>query len=100
MAPIILNDVLKDSELKESIRYILNEYEFIAAAIKRKDLDYCLMKDTIRLQLCTTYRKCEPLIAHARGENKTNTHGPTCPRVYIHLIDLYKDWSKEDEISI
>ncbi len=95
---IELDKTLEDKELKESIRYILNEYEFISAAIKRKDLDYCLMKDTIRLQLCTAYRKCLPLVKHFRKEagDKTIQVGAERPRLYIHLMDLYEDWSKED----
>ena len=91
---IELKEIQSNSEMKEGAIYLLNEYEFMAAAIKSKDLDYSLMKNTKRKQVCTLYRRCEPFIKNVRGDtvNKVSTS-----KIYEHLKGLYEDWSEEDK---
>ncbi len=91
---IELKDIKEDPEMNEGAIYLLNEYEFMAAAIKSKDLDYSLMKETKRYQVCTLYRRCEPFIKDVRGDSVKKI---SSSKIYEHLKDLYEDWSEEDK---
>jgi hypothetical protein len=56
-----------DSETRstaDSLRYMLNYYEFIAAGVKHGDLDIELLDDTIRDNLLYIHGLCAPLIKH------------------------------------
>jgi hypothetical protein len=91
---IPLNEIKEDIEMTEGATYLLNEYEFMAAAIKSKDLDYSLMKNTKRGQICTLYRRCELYIKDVRGDSVSHV---SSSKIYEHLKDLYEDWSEEDK---
>ena len=51
-----------DREAVQSLRYIMNYYEFIASGVSRGDMDYELVKENLRGNISFFYDKCLPHI--------------------------------------
>lgn len=51
-----------DRELLQSIKYILNYFEFISSGIIRGDLDYEIVRSNLRSNMLFYYDKCLPFI--------------------------------------
>jgi len=58
-----------DRDAAQTVKYILNYYEFISAGIARGDLDLRIISSTVKSQLCFYYDKCFPYIAALREQN-------------------------------
>jgi Domain of unknown function (DUF4760) len=79
----------------ESIRFMLNYYEFIAVGIKHGDLDEKLMKDCICSQMCKFCRRCDDFIRTVRNENQFGTPAADKARLLCSLRPLQRKWQAE-----
>lgn len=68
---------------KESIRYILNYLEFVAAGIRLGDLDEQLVRSAQRGMFIKAFEMCEQYILKINSEN---------PSTFEHLIATYSRW--------
>jgi hypothetical protein len=84
----------RKSEAFESVRYILNYYEFIAVGLKHRDLDERLLRDSHCTQICTFCKRVDKLLAHVREENERGVASPKHSRLYNNLRDLQHRWQK------
>lgn len=80
-------DVNKDA--RAAAQYILNYYEFLAVALEHRDLDYDLLKDCLRGQLCVFYRQTQLFI---EGVRKADLQQPS--KRYSAIVELFKKWDK------
>lgn len=67
----------------ESIRSLLNYYEFLCLGISRCDLDEAMLKGSIRGIMCNLVHDMREVIDHERRNN---------PRVYVQLIRTFNRW--------
>lgn len=73
----------EEEQTKQSIRYILNYLEFVAAGIRLGDLDEQLVKSAQRGMFIKGYEMCEQYILKLNFES---------PSTYEHLIVTYNRW--------
>ena len=90
------NTGLQKLPLIESIRYICNYYEFLAAAIYHGDIDDALLKTSIGPLMAQTYYKFENLIELTM--TKTGRGTPTPSSAYFNLWWLIKRHWKIDRL--
>ncbi len=79
----------KNADAIADVHYLLNYYEFLAVAIKHKDLDHDLLRDCIRGQLCDFVRKARVVIDTAIN---TDPVGAIRSKRYKELLALYQRW--------
>lgn len=72
----------------ESIRALLNYYEFVALGIYRKDLDGAMVKGALRTIMCSLVVDMKDVIDGYRAQN---------PRIYTNLVRLYMAWKRPDQ---
>ncbi|MEN5362550.1 DUF4760 domain-containing protein [Brevundimonas intermedia] len=60
-----------DRELLQSIKYILNYFEFISSGIIRGDLDFDIVRSNLRSNMIFYYEKCLPFILDSAATNPT-----------------------------
>jgi hypothetical protein len=80
----------------ESIQYVANFYEFLAAAIKQGDLDDNLLHSTIGNIVLANYDKIQAL--HNYYQEPDNRGVPTTD-VFNESYWLYHEWKKRDQIA-
>ena len=82
----------KDSDDYNSIipdlRFLLNHYEFIAAGIRRGDIDEFLVLDTERRSILTAYEKTKHYIFALRNDRRSQS-------IYEHLEWLHARWESK-----
>lgn len=96
VSPYFKNDKMKlpssnseaFAELLPHWRLVLNHYEFIAAGIRRGDLDEKLVVDAERGTILGAYEKSEAHIFGIRDNRRNQS-------IYEHLEWLYKRWEKK-----
>lgn len=69
--------------IKESIRYILNYLEFVAAGMRLGDLDEQLVRSAQRGMFIRAYKMCEKYILEINSDS---------PSTFEHLIATYNRW--------
>lgn len=74
----------------DSILFLANFYEFLAAAVAQGDLDEALLKESIGNIATNFYHKIEPLLAHLQELDEDGK--PTKP-VYNYYWELRRRWS-------
>lgn len=74
----------------DSLTYILNHFEFIAAGIHHGDLDEALLKSCLRNIICSWCEKSDDYINYVRGKDKNGVFKK--PKVYEHLLALRDKW--------
>jgi hypothetical protein len=89
-----------NAKAKDSVRWILNYYEFIAAGIHHGDLDEALMQDCMLTQLCRFFKKSEDYIRQSRGEDAAGKPDPRSARVMKSLIALQPRWQRKLDRSL
>lgn len=89
MSPEYAADTPRTDEVIRAATYVLNYYEFLAAALHHNDLDHNLLKDCVRGQLCSTYEKLRALIDFAVSKDPRGAANST---TYIFLRRLYPKW--------
>lgn len=85
----------ENAQVRESVRWILNYYEFIAAGLRHGDLDEPLMQDCMLTQFCRFYKKSESYIRDVRGEDALGTPDPEKARVLKALVALQPRWQRK-----
>lgn len=83
-----------DASIFESIRFVLNYYEFIAVGIRHGDLDMDLMRDCQCSQMLTFCHRCEDVIKTARGEDQWGRPAPGKARILQNLRWLQRKWER------
>lgn len=78
----------QDEEVVSCLRFLLNHYEFLAAAVRIGDIDEKLLKRTERGLILSAIISGENYIYNQRD-------GPTRKAVYEHLDWLYRRWTSE-----
>lgn len=73
---------------RENLQLILNHYEFIAAGIRRGDLDEKLVLDSERGTVLNAFENSEDYIYQARNTRRNQS-------LYEHLEWLHKRWVKQ-----
>jgi hypothetical protein len=73
-------------ELRESVRIVLNHYEFIAAGLRNGDFDESLMRDSERGAIIQLYAGCKNFIWALRDNRDRMS-------IYEHLEWLYDRWT-------
>lgn len=77
----------RHKEIQPKLRFVLNHFEFIAAGIRRGDMDERLVMDAQRGTILTAFEKSEPHILWVRSNRRNQS-------VYEHLEWLHKRWEK------
>ena len=75
-----------DSLNVQSLKYILNYYEFISAGIIRGDLDLGIVEANLKSNLIFFYEKCLPFILETRR---------TSPQALEHLAKMRNHFREE-----
>lgn len=75
-----------DIKSADAVVWLLNYYEFLAAGIRKDDLDEMLLKETVRSILCNLVDDARYLIAGMQAFN---------PRLYQNLAWIYDRWRIE-----
>jgi hypothetical protein len=83
--------VTEKQEALESLRYMLNYYEFIAVGIRKGDFDEELMRLSWRGIVVSLVSQTTVLIDKLRG--KVESGEPSNPRGYENLLWLYERWN-------
>lgn len=83
---------MEDQSVFDSVKYVLNYYEFIAVGIRHGDLDEKLMRDCLCSQLCKFCGRANDVIRDARGESPEGVPSPDKKRILKHLRWLYWRW--------
>lgn len=78
-----------------SVRWILNYYEFVATGIDHRDLDERLMCDCLCSQLCMFCRRAEDVIRNVRGEDERGRPAPDKKRILKSLRKLQRRWQRK-----
>lgn len=76
----------------ESVRWILNYYEFVATGIRHGDLDENLMCDCICSQLCVFCKRADDVIRNVRSEDDRGRPTIEKARVLRSLRKLQRRW--------
>lgn len=76
-------DAMPQRKSAEALQALLNNYEFIALAISKGDLDKEMMRETIRGIMCNLVHDCRDLITDARRKNEL---------LFKNLVPLYREW--------
>lgn len=84
----IKNGPDQDEIVISSLRFLLNHYEFLAAAVRVGDIDEKLLKRTERGLILSAVTSGENYIYNQRD-------GPTRKAVYEHLDWLHRRWTTE-----
>lgn len=74
----------------ESIRALLNYYEFVALGVHRRDLDHDMLKGSLRTIMCSLVVDMFAIIENYRAQN---------PRIYQNLVRLYMSWKDPEQPS-
>ncbi len=77
----------------EIIRKILNEYEFMAIAIKTGSYDDDIIKTNIKQTVLSDLRTCGAFIGTTRKKLNAKNEYITLDTIYNECCDLYKKWS-------
>ncbi|PZT96137.1 MAG: hypothetical protein DI624_12930 [Brevundimonas sp.] len=77
-----------DRKAAQSVKYILNYFEFVAAGITRGDLDLKYVDLTMRGQIKFYYDKCEPLIIASQDANPKTLENLSKLRDYYRHQDF------------
>lgn len=94
VTPIKYSEVkyLADKSVWESVRFILNYYEFIAVGVRHGDLDEKLLRDCICTQMCTFHNRAIDVLRTTREEGEHGKPAPSKRRVLRNLVWLYWRW--------
>lgn len=80
----------------EKMTYVLNYLEFLASAVRQRDLDEELLKESLRGMLCNTFEIAKIFIAYKRLNGDFFGLGKMNPKLYEHLEWLYDRWFNPD----
>lgn len=86
--------VMNDANLRRSLAYLLNYFEFIAVALNQGDLDETIIREAIRGQLTDAVAKSRSYISFVRGEDPAGNPKPEKALVYCRLLPLASRWEK------
>lgn len=75
----------------EALVVLLDHYETLAVALEQGDLEFVLLKNSIRGNMCRLVDDARYVIANARRKN---------PRTFEHLVRLYDDWRDPDATGV
>ena len=85
---------MPDRTVMESVRFLLNYYEFVAVGIRHGDLDIRLIRDCLCSQLCIFVDRCEDVIRNVRNENQFWEPAPGKTRLLRNLVWLRVKWHR------
>ena len=63
-----------EEELRESVKFVGNYYEFLAAAVRFGNLDEPLLRECIRSQFVGFFWRIAPYVAAVRSEQKSSSY--------------------------
>lgn len=77
----------ENAELRRSMRFVTNHFEFIAAGIRNGDFDEKLVRDSLRGVMLRVYEFFGERIWHLRKSRRSQT-------TYEHIEWLYTRWER------
>ena len=85
----------ENKEVRESVTWILNYYEFVSTGIIHGDLDERLMRDCICTQFCAFCRRVDEVIKAERHEDEFGNPSVARKRVLKSVRWLQKRWQRK-----
>ncbi len=76
-----------NAHLRDALREVLNQYEFVAAGLRNGDFDEKLLKDSQRATFVRLFERCAKYIWRLRDDRSRMT-------IYEHLEWLHQRWEK------
>lgn len=84
-----------NKEVKESVAWILDYYEFVSTGIIHGDLDERLMRDCICTQFCIFCYRVGEVIKAERHEDELGNPSVARKRVFKSVVWLQKRWQRK-----